>query len=258
MSSFEGKFVKDTFDGIMHLDGELKSDLKYIYDGVGNKSAISIGTDGNGAKIHGILTIGNIEYPDSGGDVGDIMYKKTSTSVDFKSTLSEENLPTLSPNPKGTYTSIKSIEVNKNGLVTEVSEFSGTLTVTSTTYYETASKISSNFVIGDSWSQITLPSNIPDSAKTVLMFIKPGVSVVGDRADIFIEASPDNGASSYPISWTHADGGDDDSDPFGSTSQFFTRISFSGNKAQVYFKKTSNQTITVEGNWDVYVLGYQE
>jgi hypothetical protein len=54
MSSFTDKFIADTYDGLLHSDVALvNTSLSPIFDGVGNKSSLSLGTENNGAKITG-------------------------------------------------------------------------------------------------------------------------------------------------------------------------------------------------------------
>jgi len=56
MSSFLDKFIADTYNGILHSDiGLDETSISQIFDGDGNKSALSLGRENNGGKITGPL-----------------------------------------------------------------------------------------------------------------------------------------------------------------------------------------------------------
>ena len=57
-NTLENQFIKDTFDGVLHTRGEPVSAnvLTDVYDGVGNKTAISVSQ--NGATVTGVLSTG--------------------------------------------------------------------------------------------------------------------------------------------------------------------------------------------------------
>ena len=73
MSSFLDKFIADTYNGILHSDiGLDETAISQIFDGDGNKSALSLGRENNGGKITGQLvsTSSTVEQNLSvGGDI---------------------------------------------------------------------------------------------------------------------------------------------------------------------------------------------
>jgi hypothetical protein len=90
MNSLKDFYIDETYTGLLHSSGNplTNTGLSEIYDGDGNKSALSLGRDGNGASINGplsisSLSIGNLLFPTTPGTVGDILIQKTATEIGF-------------------------------------------------------------------------------------------------------------------------------------------------------------------------------
>ena len=69
--------ISTTYVGVLHAEGAPipASGLKGVYDGVGNKSSLSIGRDGNGIKVTGTITADAISITGGGGDGLDVSTK---------------------------------------------------------------------------------------------------------------------------------------------------------------------------------------
>lgn len=128
MSSFTDQKVSDTYSSILHVTGaSLISNEKIdVYDGVGNRSALSLGTYNSGADIAGPLacdniTVGELSYPNTPGTEGQILIQGAD-GIEFSSSINSSSLEDLSPDPSGTYNDgpITSIKINSKGLVTEL------------------------------------------------------------------------------------------------------------------------------------------
>ena len=64
MSSLTDKFISDRYGYLLHTNQSLlTAAFSDVYDGIGDKTSLSIGTQGNGATITGRLTAGNVEFP---------------------------------------------------------------------------------------------------------------------------------------------------------------------------------------------------
>jgi len=130
MSSLNDTLISDTFDSLIHSNGNPLpiSGLIDLYDGGGNKSSLSIGRENAGAKITGIfttsqLTVGNIVYPSINGEIGSFIYQKTATEWGYLNKIPSDSLEPLSPSPEKIYSNpIQSITVNSKGLVTSITE----------------------------------------------------------------------------------------------------------------------------------------
>lgn len=72
MSSLFDKRINQTFQGVIHSGGaELpESGQKPLYDGLGNKTAISVGRDGQGVTFTAPVKAGTLEYPTNNGGTG--------------------------------------------------------------------------------------------------------------------------------------------------------------------------------------------
>lgn len=80
---YNDQYVADTFQGLLHSDGELASDvISNIYDGNGNQSDISIGRLGKGVTVHTNLTTANASI--SGDLVSGTVTTGTLVSDTFK------------------------------------------------------------------------------------------------------------------------------------------------------------------------------
>lgn len=65
MKSLTDQFISDLYGSLLHVDAESlsSSPLPAVYDGIGNKSSLSLGLENQGAVITGSLTTGNIVFP---------------------------------------------------------------------------------------------------------------------------------------------------------------------------------------------------
>ena len=65
MKSLTDQFISDLYGSLLHVDADSLSSASVpdVYDGLGNKSALSLGLEGEGAVITGSLTTGNIVLP---------------------------------------------------------------------------------------------------------------------------------------------------------------------------------------------------
>ena len=133
MSSLTDKNVSDSYLGLLHSSGTPlpTSSVAAIYDGEGNKSALSLGRDGNGVDISGNLSTdslnsGSLSYPNSPLSAGGVLIQQ-GNSIKISEKLPSDNIPLLTPSPAGTYSGIiTKIIVNPNGLVTSVEALSAT------------------------------------------------------------------------------------------------------------------------------------
>ena len=66
--------ISTTYAGVLHAQGEPipATGLKVVYDGVGNKSALSVGRDGNGIKVTGTIEADAISVGSGGLDQGSV------------------------------------------------------------------------------------------------------------------------------------------------------------------------------------------
>jgi hypothetical protein len=99
MSSFLDKFIADTYNGILHSDiGLDETSISQIFDGDGNKSALSLGRENNGGKITGTLvsTSSTVEQDLSvGGDITADNVSSSSINTDsliIKNSLQASNV----------------------------------------------------------------------------------------------------------------------------------------------------------------------
>jgi len=65
MKSLTDQFISDLYGSLLHVDADSLSSANVpdVYDGLGNKSALSVGLENQGAVITGSLTTGNIVFP---------------------------------------------------------------------------------------------------------------------------------------------------------------------------------------------------
>jgi hypothetical protein len=88
MSSLFNRKIKETFQGVLHADAaELpESGQTVVYDGLGNKTSVSIGREGNGFKVTSPFHVGNLEYPSNNGGTttGSIMTQLSGNKLGLK------------------------------------------------------------------------------------------------------------------------------------------------------------------------------
>lgn len=122
------QYIDDTYPGLLHAQGEElpASDIKAIYDGNGNKSAISLGRDGNGAKVSGKLEIAGdlknnlVTYPKTPPNTLDLVVADQFTPTDLKFLGFSQLLSLLGGNiPDGIYKN-PTLEF-RNGILIKVS-----------------------------------------------------------------------------------------------------------------------------------------
>lgn len=65
MKSLTDQFISDLYGSLLHVDADSLSsyNVSDVYDGLGNKSALSLGLENEGAVITGSLSSGNIVFP---------------------------------------------------------------------------------------------------------------------------------------------------------------------------------------------------
>jgi hypothetical protein len=65
MKSLTDQFISDLYGSLLHVDADSLSSANVpdVYDGLGNKSALSVGLENQGAVITGSLSAGNIVFP---------------------------------------------------------------------------------------------------------------------------------------------------------------------------------------------------
>jgi hypothetical protein len=127
MSSLQNKFISETYTGLLHSDGALSaSETRIIYDGTGQASALSVGLADNGASITGLLNsdtlkVGDLTYPFTTGNTGDIIYQKSATEIDRISKLPSSSLADVTYSSDDIkYIHPSSITLKKSGLVSNV------------------------------------------------------------------------------------------------------------------------------------------
>lgn len=270
MSSFQGKFIKDTFEGVLHSDGELTNDISPIYDGNGNKSSLSLGTNGDGATITGELTVdelkvGTLEYPSTNGTTGDFLYQVDANTIGRTS----DTIPVLSPSPAGNYdiSELQSITVNSKGLVTDVdlaTEDSTTLTrITSTFYKNKPESLNStiNVPASDSPSGyvfVNIDSYVSDQAKTAICYV--GCSNIDAQASARFTLLTTHDSTIATAFWNPIYAGEDfSSSEFSGGSQFTTLLTKSGTKGfYLQYKYSGLDSATDTVPVEIWVIGYQE
>lgn len=65
MKSLTDQFISDLYGSLLHVEAESLSsaNINDVYDGLGNKSSLSLGMENNGAVITGSLSAGNLIFP---------------------------------------------------------------------------------------------------------------------------------------------------------------------------------------------------
>lgn len=79
------QFAADTYKGILHSSNIPITNLPPIYDGLGNKSSLKLGSDGNGASISGCLSadcinVGNLALVDYIFPIGSVFFSADNVS----------------------------------------------------------------------------------------------------------------------------------------------------------------------------------
>jgi hypothetical protein len=289
-SDLSNQYIDDTFDGLLHMQGDPlpSSGVGIVYDGVGNKSALSLGRQGVGVTITGnlssdTLNVGALEYPSTAGNENALLYQESSKKIGRldKGDLSNEYLMDLNPNPAGTYSGsvINKLKVNSKGLVTLVSlsedppdddtdpdtEHKGTIGVSRTYYLKKPIKIANNITINatdDGYTTITTSSVVPTTAKAILGYVSIYSSI--NSARVALATTHD-----YTIAtnrWNLICNGkaDDTSQICG--NQFHALLA--SNRSEFYVAnvedvdKLINQldrnTLNSPAHADIWIIGYQE
>lgn len=147
MKSLTDQFISDLYGSLLHVDADSLSSasLPDVYDGLGNKSSLSIGLEGQGAVITGSLTTGNIVLPNQPTLINLIDYIYPVGSC----------LLTLDPtNPSSRFIGTSWVQVSQGLVVT------GAGTGTDTQGVSKTVTVGSN--TGGFYQQTLSSSNIPD------------------------------------------------------------------------------------------------
>ena len=169
MSSLFNKKIKDTFQGVLHVNAEELPDTGQVpvFDGLGNKSALSLGKEGAGAKVSAPFTVNNLEYPSdtAGTTTGSIMIQLSSNKLGFKDVselfldfvnllypINSVILTTDNINPGSRLAGTKWIQVSKGEVVAGVG--------------------SGDFVVGDNLGSYTRSVAVPDHYHGIGQFKK--------------------------------------------------------------------------------------
>jgi hypothetical protein len=268
MSTLENKFILNTYQGVLHSDGELvTSGASKLYDGLGNASALSLGRDGNGGTINGnlsasSLTVGDLTYPSISGNANDVVMQNENGDLILSDTLPSSILADLNPNPANTYDGgIKSIKVNSKGLTTEVKSWgSSDYTITATTYKSNAGSPFSIVPVTTEWTKVFLTDAIPASdvasVKSVILYMEPDPRLANNRTNYKILTSPNQSdiiPAFYVAGGEDAGGG---SDTYGVGAQFSTLVGGSGTSS-IFFYVKSGGTDTQTYTFNIHLIAYQ-
>ncbi len=284
--------ISDTYLGILHAKGEglPATGQQYIYDGEGNPSDMKLGRNGQGVSFNGALSaqsgkfislssttlncttivgttlsINGLKYPTAPGSLNHVVLQGANNQLVMSEKIPQGAIPDLIPNPAGIYSDIGTVTVNSAGQVTNITQApaSGSLTVTSTTYI---SDVSSPYHIttpGPSYGSALNFPDVPDDAKTLILYVGPRNSQEAQIGKYQIYASRDGTQSrEWPVSF--AGGGETSGDrtvPYLDGTQFITRCEDrpSGSGVRVYLRAISNTlTSPVTHTLEVYLIGYQQ
>jgi len=218
-SDLSNQYIDDTFDGLLHMQGDPlpSSGVGIVYDGVGNKSALSLGRQGVGVTITGnlssdTLNVGALEYPSTAGNENALLYQESSKKIGRldKGNLSNEYLKDLNPSPYGTYSGgvIDSININSKGLVTSIAlsedpsddqdtdpktKHPGTIGVSKTYYFKKPQKIWDNIEIdySNNPKEVSVLDVVPSTAKAIIGYVTI-LATTSNNTKLAIGATHDN------------------------------------------------------------------
>jgi len=163
--------ISDTYKGILHARGTVLpgTGQTLLYDGDGNATSLRVGVWGQGSTIIGSLSVNSMLYPIDDGAAGEFIQTDGNGILTFAS-LATSDLPTLSPNPTGTYTGLSSITVDSTGRVTQVKQSAGG--AANTSQYRYASPINLIDTPNDLNQQVdTTQANMPTDATYAIIRI---------------------------------------------------------------------------------------
>lgn len=266
MSSLSGRLTSEVYGGYLHSNAQPLINIPGfrtgVYDGSGQKSALSLGVEGEGAIISGnlstdSLTVGGLAFPTQASTVGSVVVQTSLSTLALSSGLPMEFLQELTPSPAGDYKNIKKISVNSRGLITSVEDhYSDNYYVMSTVYLPNArTAYASPFTLTSSWSQIELSTSLPATTKGIIGYIRPYEYLLDVNKYLEIQASPDNGGEIYPVLFMQGAGTDPSTSAYwGTGAQFNTRVGISNNTPVIYLRALGNASTAL---WNLHVIAYQ-
>jgi len=123
------QFVADTYDGVFHSESNLPATgITPMYDGLGNRSDISIGRFGQGVSIHSTLItddlkVGALDFPNAVTTTGNVLVASDTTTLTLQpfSTALPDTGVTADSYPLG---DVRNIVVDAKGRVTAIQKVS--------------------------------------------------------------------------------------------------------------------------------------
>ena len=265
-SDLSDQYIDDTFDGILHMNGNPLPSLAkgQVYDGSGQASSLKLGLSGNGADVSGqlvvdTLKVGTLNYPSTNGSAGEFLYQVDANTVGRTSTI----LGDLNPDPSGNYDieDISAIKVNSKGLVTEVSQntvSSDVTKVTSTYYFKELVTLAGTYTVKSTDDSdplfVNISSYVPSGAKSIIAYIQPMPPT--SYAKKFITSN--NSALAYS-KWFPVIGVSNVAGGTINGNQFTTLITTTG--ARGFYVSFSNENSTYVNSaltCKFFILGYQQ
>ena len=258
MSNLNNKTIDTTYKSILNIGTEsnpnatLSSSLSVISDGVGNDSSLSIATANNGIRITGqitntgVLSAGNVRYPNVRGNSNEVLITDSSGSL-FFSTIGPSSLSSIHPNPASTYTGpVSSITVSNKGLVTNV----GVSPYTPGAIVWLTSPISLSTSNNNTYTKTAIPG-IPTTATSVIIQVTQGrvTSSNGTTTQVFIKPTLASLLESTAMLHYSNDGNSNS----GFSGQGTYQTSIDGSNVVVYIRHVRNGGF---GSPNIKVLGY--
>jgi len=218
MSSLTDLYISDSYTGLLHAGGiplPVSGQIT-MFDGSGQVSALSLGVAGQGIGVTGRLTTDNLTvgteiYPSTPGSIGQVLWQVSETSLGFTSELPSSILPNLIT--AGTYDRIKSVKVTAQGLVDTVNQWDDDMSITFTTYFNSAQKqgdIVFQDIVGQSesdWNVCNLTNKFDDGLAGVFFLEALNLVDLPSGTKYVVYASPDGtDGNRFPIQSTHGGG----------------------------------------------------
>lgn len=158
-------------------------------------------------------------------------------------------------------TALYALRQDFTSLFDHVHRHDGPLTVTSTTYLQSAASYVARVQFSPTWVEVpflsdVVPSADADDIKTLILYVEPTGIIRSHEDAKRIRVSPDT-ISSFPVLFARAGENEDgNGDYYGAGSQFVAIAGRSpAGDLRVYFRNTGDDTDS--DWWDVYLLGYQ-
>lgn len=147
MKSLTDQFISDLYGSLLHVDADSlsSSNVPDVYDGLGNKSALSLGLENEGAVITGSLSAGNIIFPNQPTAIKliDYIYPVGSCLLTLDAT-----------NPSSRFIGTSWVQVSQGLVITGVGTGTDSQGVTKT--------VTAGANTGGYYQQTLSSSNIPD------------------------------------------------------------------------------------------------